>query len=207
MKRLLAISLTAASILIFAPQAMAAPCCSIGWHWRRTANPFNVTLVLSITTAWQTPLNAAANEWSTRSGKFDFVTTPGSTTRSARQNCAMTSGAVHVCNGHWNAAWAGLTEARVSGHHILAMRIRLNDAQTPARYRRLVSCHELGHSVGLAHNTRPSSCMRPGISRPHPDATDIAELNVIYRHLDGMSPTTADNSAVRTIRIAWYAPQ
>lgn len=201
--RRLAVAAITAVLLSFAPQASAAPCCAQGWHWRRAHNPFVINLVLSVTNAWQPQVNSAAAEWST-SDKFDMVSTPGSTSLRARRNCAMTSGAVHVCNANYGATgWAGLTEAAVRGGHILRMRVRLNDAETPMTYRRLVSCHELGHSAGLGHNSRNSSCMKPGAgSRPHPDATDYAELDVIYRHLDGATPTTADTKT-HIVRVYW----
>jgi len=206
MRRAFAVAAVAVVVLATAPQASASPCCYQGWHWRRSHNPFTVTLVLSLTSAWQTPIQAAATEWS-KSDKFDMVTTPGNSSLSARKACAETSGEVHVCNANYGATgWAGLTEATLNGQHIVRMRVRLNDAETPAVYRRLVSCHELGHSVGLGHNTRSTSCMKPGAgSRPHPDATDYAELDVIYHHLDSVAVPAG---TTRTVLIYdWVTPQ
>jgi len=210
MKRALAAVATAAIMLATAPQASANPCCSAGWHWFRRANPFTVTMLLSVTSGWQTPIAGAVADWS-KSTKLNMVTTPGNSSLTARKNCAKTSGQVHVCNANYgNTGWAGLTEVTVdSRHHITQIRVRLNDATTPARYRRLVSCHEFGHSIGLAHNTRTSSCMKPGAgSRPHPDATDYAELAVIYRHLDTAMSQIGGSGGTRTIVIYdWIKPQ
>ncbi len=204
MKRVLAVAAVAAIVMSFAPQASAAPCCYAGWHWRRAHNPFTITILSSVTSAWAKQLAASANTWS-RSDKFDMNIVQGAKTRRARNRCVETSGEVHVCNGNYGATgWAGLTEVKLSGHHILKIRIRFNDQETPANFRRLVSCHELGHSIGLGHNTRSSSCMKPGSgSRPRPDAIDFNEIDRIYKHLDAVATknaNTADNT-VRTIRI------
>ena len=201
MKRYLAVAAVAAVLMSFAPQASAAPCCYQGWHWKRTHNPFTVTILSSVTSSWSVPLARAAAQWS-RSSKFDMRIVAGAHGRATRQRCVETRGEVHVCNGNYgNVAWSGLTEATFVGQHIVKMRIRLNDANTPARFHRLIACHELGHSVGLGHNNRATSCMRPGAgSDPHPDATDYAEINAIYRHLDRAA---SRNTGTRTVRVAW----
>jgi predicted Zn-dependent protease len=201
MKRLLAVAAVAAVLMSFSPQASAAPCCYEGWHWKRSHNPFTVTVLSSATNTWATPLARAAAEWS-KSSKLNIRIVQGNKSSATRQACVETRGEVHFCNGNYgNTGWSGLTEATLSGQHIVRIRIRVNDANTPAHFRRLISCHELGHSLGLAHNTRPTSCMRPGAgSTPHPDATDFAELNAIYRHLDRAA---SRNTGTRTIRVAW----
>jgi len=210
MKRILSMAAVCAVLLSFAPQASASPCCYAGWHWFRKANPLTVTILLSVTSSWQTPISGAVADWS-KSTKLNMVTTPGNSSLTARQNCSKTSAQVHVCDANYgNTGWAGLTEVTEdSRHHITEIRVRLNDAETPSRYRRLVACHEFGHSIGLAHNTRNSSCVKPGAgSRPHPDATDYAELAVIYRHLDTQLSQMAPSSGVRTIRIYdWVGQQ
>jgi len=40
-------------------------------------------------------------------------------------------------------------------------------------------CHEVGHALGLAHNTRTTSCMGNGYA---PDAQDFADLEGLYGH-------------------------
>jgi hypothetical protein len=200
MRRVLAVAATAVILLTFSPPAGAAPCCYAGWHWKRAANPFNVTLLASVQSKWMTPLTNAANEWST-SPIFDFHIVPGDTSLATRSSCAETSGnEVHVCNANYGATgWAGLTELTLNGQHIVKIRVRLNDYYVTRTLRRLVACHELGHSVGLGHRSTPTSCMMPGSgSRKHPDATDFKEIKRIYAHSDGASPTTADRTS-RTI--------
>jgi hypothetical protein len=200
MRRALAAAATAAIILALAPQASAAPCCYAGWHWKRASNPFVVTILSSVQSKWVTPLTNAVNEWST-SDKFDMHIVQGNTSAATRSNCGQTSGEVHVCNSNYGATgWAGLTELTLNGQHIVKLRVRLNDYYTTPHFRRLIACHELGHSVGLGHRSQPSSCMMPGSgSRKHPDATDFAEIDAIYKHLDSVAaPTTTDNTT-RTI--------
>jgi predicted Zn-dependent protease len=206
MKRALAAAVAAVVMLAITPQASATPCCAIGWHWYRASTPFNVTVLMSVTSGWVKPVMGAAADW-TASDVLNMTTAVGNTSRSARINCSYTGNyTVHICNANYgNTGWAGLTQAVVnSRHHIVKIRIRVNDATTPAAYRRLVSCHELGHSIGLGHNTRTSSCMRPGTgSRPHPDAIDFAELDRIYAHSDTAFASTEDLSGTRTITVAW----
>jgi hypothetical protein len=48
--------------------------------------------------------------------------------------------------------------------------------------RRNVVCHELGHALGLQHRTATSSCLTSyAASQQYPDATDIKNLNIMYR--------------------------
>jgi hypothetical protein len=205
MKRIAAAAIFV-TLLTVAPPASANH--YAGWHWRRTSNPFTVTLVESITSKWKAPLENAANEWST-SSKFDFAFVPGNTSATARRSCAETQARVHVCTANYGAVgWAGLTELTLNGHHIVKVRVRLNDYYVTSRgLRRLVSCHELGHTVGLAHRSESSSCMKQGMTRAHPDAHDYQEINIIYKHLDGATALTADANA-RTIKIYdWATPQ
>jgi predicted Zn-dependent protease len=49
--------------------------------------------------------------------------------------------------------------------------------------RRKTACHELGHIFGLEHRRTGRTCMRDGFTTMygHPDATDYATLQRIYR--------------------------
>ena len=69
-----------------------------------------------------------------------------------------------------------------------------NTAQynTPA-WRNLVTCQEIGHTFGLAHqdenfnNTNLGTCMdytNDPSTNQHPNAHDYEELDIIYSHLD-----------------------
>jgi len=138
-----------------------------------------------------------------------MVIVPGDTSLHARTVCAETTRKeVHVCNADYGAVgWAGLTELTESGPHIVSIRVRINDHYVTSATERLVACHELGHSIGLGHRMQSTSCMKQGTSTPHPDSSDYAELDLIYKHLDGATPATADNTK-RTIKIYdWATPQ
>ena len=45
--------------------------------------------------------------------------------------------------------------------------------------------HELGHTLGLAHRSQSTTCMKQGQTANHPDANDYYWLKKIYHHLDG----------------------
>ncbi len=50
-----------------------------------------------------------------------------------------------------------------------------------ANRRRNVVCHELGHSLGLAHRAGTSSCMTSYVTdQRFPDATDVKNLTTMY---------------------------
>ena len=44
-----------------------------------------------------------------------------------------------------------------------------------------MTCHELGHALGLKHRTETSTCLTSNAtSKKFPDATDIENLNAMY---------------------------
>ncbi len=62
------------------------------------------------------------------------------------------------------------------------VQIQLSDSylMSPAEHR-AVTCHELGHALGLDHDTRTSSCLQSVAHALHPDATDLDSLDGRYR--------------------------
>src|SRR5438128_774800 len=90
--------------LAFALLVSVAPTTSahagyIGWHWRRHVNPFTVTVVLSTTNAWMTPVQGATSDWS-KSDVLDMTFTVGNQSQSARRNCGFSTThlVVHACD-------------------------------------------------------------------------------------------------------------
>jgi hypothetical protein len=117
---------------------------------------------------------------------------------------------VEVCNATYGSnGWLGLASISVTGGtHITAGTVKLNDTyfntatyDTPA-WRNLVTCQEVGHTFGLAHQdenfTNPNlgTCMdytNDPSTNQHPNSHDYAQLVDIYTHLD--STTTVGSAA------------
>lgn len=141
------------------------------YHWKRSANPISITLVDSVTSAWDASFTTAKADWSL-STVIDLTSEPGSTTSRQRKKCSPISGKVRVCNAAYGSnGWLGIAEIWISGGHILYGRTRLNDSyyststyNTP-EWRNFVTCQEVGHTFGLGHqdetfgNANLGSCM------------------------------------------------
>jgi hypothetical protein len=173
-----------------------------GYHWARTANPFTLTVGDNVSAAWDSTLNTTVADW-TQSSVLNLTKVTGQ----ARGKCRPTSGRVEVCNGSYgNNGWLGVAQVWASGSHITQGTVKLNDTyfNTPtyntAAWRNLVSCQEVGHTLGLDHqdenfsNPNLNTCMdytnSPG-SNQHPNAHDYDELVTIYTHLDSTSTVGA----------------
>lgn len=203
------------ALIVFAssPALVSATHSWGGYHWARTANPFNLKLGDNVSSAWDSYLATTSNDWSV-STVFDTVVVPGQ----AKGNCRPTSGRVEVCNKTYgNNGWLGLAQIWVtSGLHIVQGVTKLNDTyfNTPTynttAWRNLVMCQEVGHTLGLDHqdeifdNPNLGTCMdytrNPSgpPSNEHPNQHDYDILQTIYAHLDttttvSQTPTGAAN--------------
>jgi hypothetical protein len=193
LRRLFAVVVIASPLAAIAPGAQATH--SAGWHWRRASDPFTVRLVDSVTSRWQDQVEAAAQEWSDRSGVLNVSMTTGATDGATRKECPAPDGAVRICNADYgNTSWAAITRVVMTGDHIVRAKIKLNDRGAFA-YRAL-ACHEIGHALGLAHRkpSETTSCMTPSVMRSqrHPDRHDIGKIARIYEHSDGAGVQSAD---------------
>jgi hypothetical protein len=172
------------------------------YHWARTRNPFTLILVDNVSSAWDSYLVTARNDW-TGSSVLDLTIQPGNTGINLRK-CPAISGRVRVCNTTYgNNGWLGIAQIWISGSHITQGITKLNDTyfntskyNTPA-WRRLVMCQEVGHTFGLDHqdegfnNGNLGTCMDytndpdGPPSNEHPNSHDYQQLDTIYKHLDG----------------------
>lgn len=170
-----------------------------GYHWARTANPFNLKLGDNLSYIWNPYLLTTSIDWSV-SSVLDTSIVPGSTRARA---CRPTLGRVEVCNYRYgNTGWLGVAQIWVSGTHIAQGTTKVNDTyfntskyNAPA-WRNLVMCQEVGHTLGLGHqdenfdNGNLNSCMDytsyPD-SNQHPNDHDYEELELIYAHLDAVT--------------------
>ena len=178
-----------------------------GYHWARTSNPFTLKLGDNVSAVWDPILVTTSNDWS--------ASTVLNTTIVAGQanpkNCRPTSGRVEVCNSTYgNNGWLGVAQIWLSSGHISQGTVKLNDSyfNTPTynttAWRNLVSCQEVGHTLGLDHqdetfdNPNLGTCMdytnNPGTNQ-HPNQHDYDMLVQIYNHTD--STTTVGQTTNR----------
>lgn len=185
-----------------------------GYHWARTSNPFNLKVGDNVSSQWDSILNTTISDWSA-STVLDLTKVAGGT---RPKNCRPTSGRVEVCNSTYgNTNWLGVAQVWVSGSHITQGTVKLNDTyfNTPTynttAWRNLVSCQEVGHTLGLDHqdenfnNANLGTCMdytNDPTSNQHPNAHDYDELVTIYSHVDS---TTTVGQAVNNMPPAMNA--
>lgn len=217
MRRALFVSITVAAAFAALTLARATPAeASHSWgsyHWARTANPFTLTLVDSVTSDWNGYLATARADW-TASTVLDLVTAQGNEDSKERKSCVAISGKVRACNQTYGRnGWLGLAHIWVSGNHITQGTTKMNDSYLAADYntpawRQFVMCQEVGHNFGLGHqdenfyNPNLGSCMdttadpdgtiNGQLSNLHPNGHDYDQLVTIYAaHLDSTNSFTA----------------
>ncbi|HET9444067.1 MAG TPA: hypothetical protein VFO65_12135 [Acidimicrobiales bacterium] len=200
-----------AAVLVAAVPAQASHSWG-SYHWARTSNPFTLQLRDNLTTSqWQSSLTGASGDW-TQSSVLNTTVVPGSITGKNLRRCQAAAGRVEICNYKYgNNGWLGIASISVSGGHITAGTVKVNDTyystaqyNTP-EWRNFVMCQEVGHIFGLDHqdedfgNANLGTCMdytsNPGTNQ-HPNAHDYAQLETIYRHLDSTSTVGASSAAV-----------
>lgn len=177
-----------------------------GYHWARTSNPFTVKLGDNLSSNWKSYLSTASSDWS-QSTVMDTTIVAG---QAGNKNCRKTTGRVEVCNGNYGYnGWLGVASINVSGSHITAGSVKLNDSyfntstyNSPS-WRQLVTCQEVGHTFGLDHqdevfdNPNLGTCMdytnnpTGPPSNLHPNKHDYDELVTIYSHTDSTTTVGA----------------
>lgn len=212
--RLLVVSL--ALVLLVVPAAFASHAWA-GYHWARTSNPFTLNVHDNVNATWDPYLAEADADWDA-SSVLDLNILWGSPVSSAKR-CTSTTGRIEVCNSTYGSTgWLGIAGISITGGtHITKGYTKLNDTyfntaqyNTPA-WRRLVTCQEIGHDFGLAHqdetfaNVNLGSCMdytddpdggAGGVSsndpsNEHPNAHDYDQIVSIYSHVDSTTTISA----------------
>lgn len=123
------------------------------------------------------PVRAAAERWDD-GNPVDF--------RYTTRGCPAKSQCVIVRQKELASPTVGVTSIGRIGTNIRSVTIVLDSTfgrtNTVAK-RRNVTCHELGHALGLKHRTAKSSCLTSYVSTAaYPDRTDIKDLNRMYGH-------------------------
>lgn len=187
-----------------------------GYHWARTSNPFTLKVGDNVTSQWDGILNTTISDWS-QSTVLDLTKVAGQ----AKGRCRGTTGRVEVCNNTYgNNGWLGVASISVTGGtHITQGTVKLNDTymNTPqyntTAWRNLVSCQEVGHTLGLDHqdenfdNPNLGTCMdytNDPSTNQHPNKHDYDELVIIYSHLD--SSTTVGQATATSGAAAGESP-
>lgn len=177
------------------------------YHWERSENPFTVPLGDNVDSTWYHHLLAASADWSTSSVLSTNII-PGST---KPRRCSAKSGNVQVCNNTYGAnGWLGIASISISGDHITAGYVKVNDTYfntstyNSYAWRQLVMCQEIGHTFGLGHqdenfnNGNLGTCMdytNTPDSNQHPNNHDYQQLEDIYSHLDSSGGGGDDGSS------------
>ncbi len=183
------------------------------YHWARTANPFTLKVVDSVTATWDAHLDTAIADWAA-SSVLNLTKESGSTGSTDRKRCKPLAGKIRVCNQTYGKnGWLGIASIWAQGDHITQGTTKLNDTyfntatyNTPA-WRRLVMCQEIGHDFGLDHQDEGfaapnlGTCMdytsdpdgggAYGPNNEHPNAHDYSQLESMYAHLDASTTIAA----------------
>jgi len=158
-------------------------------------NPIAPLVVNNTSAVWTGYVETASADWNASpviASPFAYGSNP---------NCSMVSGTIQVCNDNYGSnGWLGLATISISGSQILAGTTKLNDyyfmqaGYNTFSWRQLVTCQEIGHDYGLAHQNEnfatdaTTSCMEYTSwpqDNEHPDAHDYEQLLVIYPSGDG----------------------
>jgi len=168
------------------------------YHWARTTSSFDLTIVNSTTGDWDLFVAQAVSDWS-KSSKLSMVESDDDTSKKTRRQCRAPDGKVRICNLEYGPnGWLGIAGISIDANdHIIKGYTKLNDTYFSRDYynklawKQSVTCQELGHNIGLAHqdedfdNGSLFSCMDyqdPPFEYPNPH--DYDQLNTIYGHTD-----------------------
>ena len=233
-KRLLVFVAVLAAVLALAafPIPTSANHSWNGYHWARTSNPFTLKLGDNVSGLWDGMLTTASSDWS-QSTVLNTTIVPGGT---KPKSCRPTSGRDEICNANYgNTGWLGVAQIWITGGvHITQGTVKNNDyyfgnstyAYNNTAEMQHVICQEIGHTLGLDHQSTDGSslntCMdyyhntsASDTKSTHPNQHDYDELATIYTHLDSFTtigsstsnlPPNVANGDVRTCKTITRAP-
>jgi hypothetical protein len=196
------------------------------YHWATTDKVVKVKMNAAITAQWEPYVDRAISiDWESPVGPWADHLTLGTRINLAvsRKKCTPIAGQILVCNDlYGQRGWLGIASIWADAQgHITQATTKLNDTYfSQARYnteawRRMVTCQEIGHDFGLAHqdegftNLNLGSCMdytndpsgnaggvNGSLSNEDSNAHDFEQLHTIYNHTDGyttaVSPSTTN---------------
>ncbi len=197
----------AAAVTLFVSGTSLADHSWNDYHWARTTSSFDLTIVNSTTSDWDTYVSQAIADWSNSSVVTMIEDTAGSTANRIRRRCNGPAGQIRICNlAYGNTGWLGIAGISLDANgHITTGYTKLNDTYFDQAYyddpswRLSVTCQELGHNVGLGHqdenfnNASLFSCMDyqdPPFEYANPH--DFEQLETIYNHVDSYDSYVGD---------------
>jgi hypothetical protein len=168
------------------------------YHWARTSNSFDLTVINSTTSSWDSYVNDAVADWSD-SVVLNMVQEDVSTRSLDRRKCNGGEGTLRICNlAYGQNGWLGIAGISIDADgHITTAYTKLNDTYFSWAYynkddwKQSVVCQELGHDLGLNHqdenfnNASLFSCMDyQDPPYEYPNTHDYDQLVAIYKHAD-----------------------
>ena len=169
------------------------------YHWARTANPFTIKVIDSMTSDWDDNLDVAISDWNNVPPAImtvmNVVEEPGDSSLKTRKRCPAVTGKVRACNAAYGShiGWLGVAQIWANGDHIIKGTAKMNDSYLVSYTevnRQHVICQEIGHDWGLDHQDESgadlNTCMdyADAFDNPSPNDHDYEQLATIYAHLD-----------------------
>lgn len=177
------------------------------YHWARTANPFVLQVIDSVSANWNQELAETVGQWS-QATPLDMMVTGYDDNLRVRKRCPMVQGKIRVCNAAYGYnGWLGLATINIDSQlHITRGTAKVNDSyssywQDPAE-KNHVMCQEVGHLLGLNHTSEDGSsqatCMdySSDPSSQWPNTHDYAQLASMYSHLDSYNSYSSAASPI-----------
>jgi hypothetical protein len=140
-------------------------------------------------------IEQAVNQWNAAAASIQLQLAGG-----LGRGCENPQGAeIPVCRSDLSGNRAGETRLWFAGGHVDAASVLMDASPHPFDQLVAIACHELGHALGLDHDSRASSCLTPTIGSTTPDDQDRHDLRVRYDHVhaDGHPAEHSDSCMVR----------
>ena len=211
-------TIRAAAAAAVCAAALAAPALAnhrwSTYHWNRPSGEVTVPVGDNVTSAWDSYLQVAVNGGGGKPGWNDsqYIQSPLVAGTTIAKNCKAVPGTIQVCNSRYGqTGWLGIASIWLSNGHISQGTTKLNDtyfvsgSYNQPKWRRMVTCQEVGHDYGLGHvnenfdDPNTGSCMdysnAPGRNdgagtNEYPNTHDFDELKTIYTdHADSAAAT------------------
>ena len=157
--------------IILALTATTASASTLEWHSAKRLTVYDSTS----SAIYGQALDKALADWGA-SPVIGFIEKDGS-------GCNATDRAIGVCEFstpalplyNWTMIWSRRLPW-IAGAQVM-LNTYTTDWTLPQQVYDRTLCHEVGHALGLGHNTRATSCMGNGYA---PDAQDFADLEALY---------------------------